>query len=60
MQFSFIRVVLETIYFYNKARFMTIKIRNKIVNNTLLIYSNRIMPQKVIPQMLFLTCHITA
>ena len=43
---------------YYEFCFVTVKICNIIIYDALLVYLYRIMLQEVIPQMLFLRCHI--
>ena len=46
---TFFPVVLRTIQFNDKQRFVAIKIRDIIVNNSLLIYFYRVITKKIIP-----------
>ena len=50
--------MLGTIQFYNQSSFMAVKIYNIVVYHFLPQKPNRIVSQKVIPQMPFFLCHI--
>lgn len=54
--FALRRVVLRTVYFDHKPRFMTEEIRNIISDRFLPLEPHRIGSQIIIPQMLFLPC----
>ena len=56
----FLIIMLPTINFYDEFKFRTIKINDIISNHILTIKLISTSPQKIVPQMPFLRCHMAS